>query len=221
MSTNLRPTDEQVSSPFPGEEHYYLAFGERVRPPLPLYRRYTWQLLAGVLLVLVIVLASMLVVVLRHSARGSAAPFPLPFLLTAGSTWQGTFNQHDYVGNFQTPVVIHINTLRGTLFTETVTESAFDNAVADETESIVTDVTALSQLDQERFNLLISQYGSAGLLTLYAGVGSQLQGSPLQLASHGYGLITPDGIWHQIVFDPNHDPSDLTSDGDATLSKAG
>jgi hypothetical protein len=47
---------ESGSSHYPGEEHYYL--GEKIKPQPTFYRRYVWQILVGVLIMLVLVIAS-------------------------------------------------------------------------------------------------------------------------------------------------------------------
>jgi len=57
-------SEESGSSHDPGEEHYYL--GEKIKPQPSFYRRYVWQILVGVLIMLVLGIASFTALLIRQ-----------------------------------------------------------------------------------------------------------------------------------------------------------
>src|SRR5947209_799506 len=57
-------SEESGSSPYPGEEHSYL--GEKIKPQPPFYRRYVWHILVGVLIMLVLGIASFTALLIRQ-----------------------------------------------------------------------------------------------------------------------------------------------------------
>ena len=57
-------SEESGSSHYPGEEHYYL--GEKIKPQPSFYRRYVWQILVGVLIMLVLGIASFTALLIRQ-----------------------------------------------------------------------------------------------------------------------------------------------------------
>lgn len=148
------------------------------------------------------------------------APTSTPSVFTVGSTWQGTYYQHNSVGNYQTPLTLHIDNIQGNTFSGTTTESAFNNAITADTGTIVTDINSLGSPDKERLQEVINKYGSAGTLIMYTDP-YQLNGNNVQLNAQLYALVGQDGTLHGIEFDPTHDPSNLTPDGDFSLSKMG
>ena len=57
-------SEESGSSHDPGEEHYYL--GEKIKPQPSFYRRSVWQILVGVLIMLVLGIASFTALLIRQ-----------------------------------------------------------------------------------------------------------------------------------------------------------
>ena len=75
---------ESGSSHYPEEEHYYL--GEKIKPQPTFYRRYIWQILVSVLIMLVLVIASFtagLLIRQKQQTPTSAPPTSVKLLLSA------------------------------------------------------------------------------------------------------------------------------------------
>jgi len=206
---------------YPGEEHHYTSGKLKTQP---FYRRHAWQISTAVLAVVVVLLLFNTSRTLKQPAAATSqlqAPtsIGLTSVFTAGSTWQGTYYQHDYVGNYQTPMILRIDNIQGTTFSGTITESALDKAVTTTKGSIV-NINSLGYLDKERLQEVINEYGSTGTLIIYTNP-YQLNGNNIFLDSHFYALVSQDGVLHGIDFDPHHDPRHLRPDGVFTLYKEG
>ncbi len=215
----------KTQPPYPGEEHYYGSGKLKTQPSF--YRRHAWQISTAVLAAMVVLLSLNTLRTAKQSATSQVLPAsisptlrkPKPVFI-AGSTWQGTFYQHDYVGNYQTPMILRVDNIQGTTFSGTTTESMFDNAVTTTKGNIVDNINSLGFLDKKRLQEVINMYGSARTLIMYTNP-YQLNGNNIFLGSHLYALVTQDGVLHGIDFDPNHDPSNLRPDGNLTLYKEG
>jgi hypothetical protein len=213
----------KTQPPYPGEEHYYGSGKLKTQPSF--YRRHAWQISTAVLGVMVVLLSFNTLRTAKQSATFHARPVsisptlgkPKP-VFTAGSIWQGTFYQHNYVGNYQTPMILRVDNIQGTTFSGTTTESAFANAVTTAKGINVDNISGLGFIDKKRLQEVIKIYGSAGTLIMYTNP-DQLNGNNIFLGSHFYALVTQDGVLHGIDFDPNHDPSNLRPDGNFTLYK--
>ncbi|SRR5258708_14164327 len=207
---------------YPGEEHYYTSGKLKTQP---FYRRHAWQISTAVLVVMVVLLLFNTLRTLKQPASATSqlqAPtnIGLTSAFTAGSTWQGTYYQHDYAGNYQTPMILRIDNIQGTMFSGTITESEFNRAVTTTKGSVVDNINSLGYLDKERLQEVINEYGSTGTLIMYTNP-YQLNGNNIFLDSHFYALVSQDGVLHGINFDPHHDPRHLRPDGDFTLYKEG
>jgi hypothetical protein len=228
----LHPGEEQhytsgtlkMPSSRPGEEHYYGS--GKLKAKCSFDRRDVWKIST-------VVLAGIVALLLVNTARQATHVQPAhskekghttissvsgasQSVLTAGSIWQGTFNQHDYHGLSQTAMIVRIDSVRGNTFFGTTTEIDFDRAVTTAQGTIVDDISKLGYTDRERFQTLINKYANAGTLIMFTNP-EQLNGNNIVLHSRAYALVTQDGILHGIDFDPDHDPINLRSDGDFTL----
>ena len=63
--------DNQGSNRYPGEEHFYNS--QKLEPVRPFWRRYLWQIVASVALILVLILASTTIVLLTRPSQSSSA----------------------------------------------------------------------------------------------------------------------------------------------------
>ena len=232
----LHPGEEQhyaseaskMPSLYPGEEHYYGS--GKLKAQRSFDRRNVWKIstvvlavMVGLLLVNTMRMAKQATHVRRVHPKADTtslvvrASRPAP-IITSGSTWQGKFYQHDYHGISWTPMIIRVDRVRGDTFFGTTTENDFDEAVTIAQGTIVDDIDNLGYTDRERLQELINKYGSAGTLIMFTDP-DQLNGYNIILHSRAYALVTQDGILHGIDFDPDHNPTDLNSDGDFTLYK--
>ncbi|HWS84971.1 MAG TPA: hypothetical protein VN207_12020 [Ktedonobacteraceae bacterium] len=214
----------KTQPPYPGEEHYYDSGKLKTQPSF--YRRHAWQISTAVLAVMVMLLSLNTLRTAKQSATSHARPASIsPTLVkpkpvfNVGSTWQGTFYQ-DYVGNYQTPMILRVDNLQGTTFSGTMTESMFANAVTTTKGHIVDNINSLEYLDKQRLQEVINMYGNAGTLIIYTNP-YQLNGDSVILNSRLYALVSQDGILRGIDFNPSHDPRNLRPDGNFTLYKEG